>query len=61
MKRIGERTGFVLPLHARMLRQAAATLLADAGHDTRAISGLAWPSQYVRYIELSPTRFKKFW
>jgi hypothetical protein len=37
LKRIGERAGFVFPVHCHMLRHGCGYALANAGHDTRAI------------------------
>ena len=64
-KRIGERAGLGLPgFIAHMLRHACGYVLANAGHDTRALQdwlGHRSIQHTVRYTELSPTRFKDFW
>jgi integrase len=63
-KRLGKRTGLLLPIHAHMLRHGCGYALANAGHDTRAIQdwlGHRSIQHTVRYTELSPTRFKDFW
>jgi hypothetical protein len=41
IKRIGARARFAFPVHAHMLRNACGYALANAGHDTRRIQGLA--------------------
>jgi integrase len=64
IKRIGERAGFIFPVHCHMLRHACGCALANAGHDTRALQdwmGHRSIQHTVRYTELSPTRFKDFW
>jgi integrase len=64
IKRIGERAGLPIKVHAHMLRHACGFALANAGHDTRAIQdwlGHRSIQHTVRYTELSPTRFKDFW
>lgn len=56
--------GFPFYIHAHMLRHAAGYRLAGDGHDTRSIQdylGHRNIQHTVRYIELSPTRFKDFW
>ncbi len=50
--------------HPHMLRHACGFALANKGHDTRALQaylGHRNIQHMVRYIELSPTRFKDFW
>jgi integrase len=64
IKRIGERAGLALPIHAHMLRHACGFALANKGHDTRAIQdwlGHRSIQHTVRYTELTPARFKDFW
>jgi integrase len=64
IKRIGERAGFVFPVHCHLLRHGCGYALANAGHDTRAIQdwlGHRSIQHTVRYTELAPTRFKDFW
>jgi type 1 fimbriae regulatory protein FimB/type 1 fimbriae regulatory protein FimE len=62
--RIGERAGFPFPVHCHMLRHACGYVLANAGHDMRALQGWLGHCSIqhtVRNTELSPTRFKDFW
>lgn len=64
IKRIGERTGLPLRIHAHMLRHACGYKLANDGHDTRAIQdwlGHRSIQHTTRYTELSQERFKNFW
>jgi len=47
-----------------MLRHACGYKLANDGHDTRAIQhylGHANIQHTVRYMEISPIRFRNFW
>ena len=62
--RLGERASMPFPIHPHMLRHGCGYALANAGHDTRAIQ--AWMGHKniqhtVRYTELAPDRFKRFW
>ena len=62
--RLGERAKMAFPIHPHMLRHGCGYVLANAGHDTRAIQ--AWMGHKniqhtVRYTELAPDRFKDFW
>ena len=62
--RAGEKAGFDFPLHPHMLRHACGYALANAGQDTRALQaylGHRCIQHTVRYTELSPERFKRFW
>jgi integrase len=62
--RAGERAGFDFPVHPHMLRHACGYALANAGQDTRALQaylGHRCIQHTVRYTELSPERFKRFW
>jgi integrase len=62
--RAGERAGFEFPVHPHMLRHACGYALANAGQDTRALQaylGHRCIQHTVRYTELSPERFKRFW
>ena len=66
--RMIERAGKVAKLsfkpHPHMLRHACGYALANRGHDTRALQAYLGHRNIphtVRYTELSPTRFKKFW
>ena len=52
------------PVHPHMLRHGCGYVLANPGHDTRALQ--AWRGHKniqhtVRYTELAPDRFKNFW
>jgi len=62
--RAGEKAGFDFPLHPHMLRHACGYALANAGQDTRALQaylGHRCIQHTVRYTELSPEPFKRFW
>ena len=62
--RAGEAAGIEFPVHPHMLRHACGFKLANEGHDTRAIQhylGHRNIQHTVRYTELAPGRFKKFW
>ncbi len=66
--RMVERAGIEAKLgfkvHPHMLRHACGYVLANKGHDTRALQaylGHRNIQHTVRYTELSPTRFKDFW
>ena len=51
-------------MNSHMLRYACGYALANRGHDTRALQAYLGHENIrytVRYTELSPTRFKKFW
>src|SRR5262249_52252483 len=53
-----------LKVHPHMLRHACGFALANSGHDTRALQaylGHRNIQHTVRYTELAPDRFKKFW
>jgi type 1 fimbriae regulatory protein FimB/type 1 fimbriae regulatory protein FimE len=53
-----------LKAHPHMLRHACGFALANAGHDTRAVQGYLGHRNIqhtVRYTELAPDRFKRFW
>jgi integrase len=58
----GEAAKFPFPVHPHMLRHATGYKLANDGHETRPYSTtLATEHLHtVRYIELSPERFKHF-
>jgi integrase len=50
--------------HPHMLRHACGFVLANKGHDTRAIQDYLGHKNIrhtVRYTKLSPERFKRFW
>jgi type 1 fimbriae regulatory protein FimB/type 1 fimbriae regulatory protein FimE len=56
--------GLELKVHPHMLRHACGFALANAGHDTRAVQaylGHRNIQHTVRYTELAPDRFLKFW
>lgn len=60
----GEKAGFEFPIHPHMLRHACGFYLANQGHDTRAIQdylGHREIQHTVRYTQLAPQRFNKFW
>ncbi len=62
--RAGEIAGLDFPVHPHMLRHACGFKLANDGHDTRAIQhylGHRNIQHTVRYTEMAPDRFKKFW
>ncbi len=62
--RAGELAEIGFPVHPHMLRHSTGYYLASKGHDTRAIQaylGHRNIQHTVRYTELSPDRFKKFW
>jgi integrase len=62
--RAGERAKLPFPIHPHMLRHSTGYKLANDGHDTRAIQqylGHRNITHTVRYTELSPERFKRFW
>jgi integrase len=60
----GEAAGLGFPVHPHMLRHACGFKLANDGVDTRALQaylGHRSIQHTVRYTELSPDRFKRFW
>jgi site-specific recombinase XerD len=62
--RAGEIAGLGFPVHPHMLRHACGFKLANEGVDTRALQaylGHRSIQHTVRYTELSPDRFKRFW
>jgi len=62
--RAGDAAGFEFKAHPHMLRHACGFALANAGQDTRALQaylGHRNIQHTVRYTELSPERFKRFW
>jgi type 1 fimbriae regulatory protein FimE len=64
LARTGEGSGFPFPVHPHMLRHACGYKLANDGQDTRALQhylGHKNIQHTVRYTELSPERFKRFW
>jgi type 1 fimbriae regulatory protein FimB/type 1 fimbriae regulatory protein FimE len=64
IERAATATSLKLKVHPHMLRHACGFALANAGHDTRALQaylGHRNIQHTVRYTELAPDRFKKFW
>jgi site-specific recombinase XerD len=64
MQRAATATSITLKVHPHMLRHACGFVLANSGHDTRALQaylGHRNIQHTVRYTELAPDRFKKFW
>jgi type 1 fimbriae regulatory protein FimB/type 1 fimbriae regulatory protein FimE len=64
MERAATTTSLKLKVHPHMLRHACGFALANSGHDTRAVQaylGHRNIQHTVRYTELAPDRFKKFW
>jgi type 1 fimbriae regulatory protein FimB/type 1 fimbriae regulatory protein FimE len=64
IERAATATSVKLKVHPHMLRHACGFALANAGHDTRALQaylGHRNIQHTVRYTELAPDRFKKFW
>jgi integrase len=62
--RAGEVAGFKFKAHPHMLRHACGYKLANDGVDTRSLQaylGHRSIQHTVRYTELSPDRFKRFW
>jgi site-specific recombinase XerD len=56
--------GVAFPIYPQMLRHRCGYVLANAGHDTRAIRariGRRNIQHTVRYTELAPDRFRDFW
>jgi type 1 fimbriae regulatory protein FimB/type 1 fimbriae regulatory protein FimE len=64
VERAGVEAKLTFKAHPHMLRHACGYALANRGHDTRALQAYLGHKNIqhtVRYIELSPTRFKNFW
>jgi integrase len=64
VERAAKAADLGLKAHPHMLRHACGYALANAGHDTRAIQaylGHRNIQHTVRYTELAPDRFKRFW
>ncbi len=62
--RAGEQAEISFPVHPHMLRHACGFKLANDGHDTRAIQhylGHRNIQHTVKYTELAPDRFNRFW
>jgi type 1 fimbriae regulatory protein FimB/type 1 fimbriae regulatory protein FimE len=62
--RAGQQAGIGFPVHPHMLRHACGFKLANDGHDTRSLQhylGHKNIAHTVRYTELAPDRFKRFW
>nr|WP_326844985.1 tyrosine-type recombinase/integrase [Rickettsiales endosymbiont of Trichoplax sp. H2] len=64
LTRAGENAGIELSIHPHMLRHSTGFKLANASHDTRSIQqylGHKNIRHTVRYTEILPTKFTKFW
>ena len=64
MEPAAKAAGLNLKVHPHMLRHACGFALANAGHDTRALQAYLGHKNIqhtVRYTELAPDRFRKFW
>jgi integrase len=64
MERAATAADLNLKVHPHMLRHACGFALANAGHDTRAVQAYLGHKNIqhtVRYTELAPDRFKRFW
>jgi type 1 fimbriae regulatory protein FimB/type 1 fimbriae regulatory protein FimE len=64
VERAGRSAKLGVKCHAHMLRHACGFALANAGHDTRALQaylGHRNIQNTVRYSELAPNRFARFW
>jgi type 1 fimbriae regulatory protein FimB/type 1 fimbriae regulatory protein FimE len=62
--RAGDEAKIGFPVHPHMLRHACGFKLANDGHDTRAIQhylGHRNIQHTVRYTEMAPGRFNRFW
>ena len=62
--RAGEIAQIAFPVHPHQLRHACGHYLAAQGHDTRAIQDYLGHKNIhhtVRYTQMSPQRFEKFW
>ena len=62
--RAGTKAALPFPIHPHMLRHSVGFKLANEGHDTRAIQhylGHKNIQHTVRYTELAPGRFSRFW
>ncbi len=62
--RCGRDAGIAFPVHPHQLRHACGFKLANDGHDTRAVQhylGHRNIRHTVRYTELTPGRFDRFW
>ncbi len=60
----GKLAGIPDPVHPHQLRHACGYYLASLGHDTRAIQDYLGHKNIhhtVRYTQMSPQRFEKFW
>jgi type 1 fimbriae regulatory protein FimB/type 1 fimbriae regulatory protein FimE len=64
MERAGTTAGLTIKVHPHMLRHACGFALANAGHDTRSLQAYLGHKNIqhtVRYTELAPDRFRRFW
>jgi integrase len=56
VERAGKTAGLGLKAHANMLRHACGYALANAGHDTRALTSVSRPSKYPEHGEVFGAR-----
>jgi integrase len=64
VERAALAAGLGLKVHPHMLRHACGFALANAGYDTRALQAYLGHKNIqhtVRYTELAPDRFRRFW
>ena len=64
VQRLGVAAGFDFLVHPHQFRHACGYKLANDGHDTRSLQAYLGHKNIqhtVRYTELTPNRFKKFW
>jgi len=64
VERAGKEAKLGFKAHPHMLRHACGYALANKGHDTRALQAYLGHKNIqhtVRYTELAPERFKRFW
>jgi type 1 fimbriae regulatory protein FimB/type 1 fimbriae regulatory protein FimE len=64
VERAGRAAKLGIKVHAHMLRLACGYVLANAGHDTRALQaylGHANIQNTTRYTALAQDRFARFW
>ncbi len=64
VERAGAKAEMGFKAHPHMLRHACGFALANKGHDTRAVQAYLGHKNIqhtVRYTELAPDRFNKFW
>lgn len=64
VERVGREAKLGFKAHPHMLRHACGYALANKGNDTRAVQAYLGHKKIehtVRYTELAPDRFKRFW